>query len=144
VTITDLSQRVPASSDFRDFAENLPHLAWIADQDGWIFWYNPHWCDYTGKTSAEMEGWGCQPVHDPEMLPDVMEAWQRSIATGAPFDMTFPLRAADGTFRPFLTRGQPVRDDAGHVRLWFGTNTDVSDQQKSRWSSRKKSASWRR
>src|SRR5215213_67831 len=130
VTITELSHRVPASSDFRDFAENLPHLAWIADQDGWIFWYNRHWYDYTGKTPAEMEGWGWQSVHNPEMLPDVMEAWQRSIATGAPFDMTFPLRAADGTFRPFLTRGQPVRDGAGHVRLWFGTNTDVSDQQK--------------
>lgn len=51
-----------------------------------------------------MEGWGWQSVHDPEQLPSVMERWQQSIITGEPFEMTFPLRGADGIFRPFLTR----------------------------------------
>ena len=40
----------------------------------------------------------------------------------------FPLRGADGIFRPFLTRIQPVRDRSGRVARWFGVNTEVSAQ----------------
>jgi len=40
--------------------------------------------------------------------------------------MEFPLRGADGTFRTFLTRGIPLKDSAGIVFRWFGTNTDIS------------------
>ena len=39
--------------------------------------------------------------------------------------MVFPLRGADGHFRPFLTRGQPLRNAQDQVVQWFGTNTDV-------------------
>ena len=41
--------------------------------------------------------------------------------------MEFPLRAADGRFRRFLTRAVPIKDEAGHVVQWFGTNTDVDE-----------------
>ena len=40
--------------------------------------------------------------------------------------MEFPLRGADGVFRPFLTRVMPLKDPAGLVIRWFGTNTDIS------------------
>ena len=116
-------------ADFVALADNLPQLAWIADADGWIFWYNRRWHEYTGTTPAEMEGWGWQSVHDPAVLPSVMERWKTSIATGEPFDMVFPLRGADGVFRPFLTRVQPLRDKQGRIARWFGTNTDISQQQ---------------
>src|ERR671932_718116 len=41
--------------------------------------------------------------------------------------MVFPLKGADGQFRPFLTRVNPLRDEAGRTLYWFGTNTDISD-----------------
>ena len=53
---------------------------------------------------------------------------QASIATGKAFEMTFPLRAADGSYRPFLTRIAPFRDDRGAITRWFGVNTDISEQ----------------
>jgi signal transduction histidine kinase len=56
----------------------------------------------------------------------VLEKWKESIATGQPFDMEFPLRGADGVFRPFLTRALPLKDTSGQVLRWFGTNTDIS------------------
>jgi PAS domain S-box-containing protein len=74
-----------------------------------------------------MEGWGWQSVHDAKKLPAVMERWTNSIATGEPFDMTFPLRGADGVFRPFLTRVQPVRDSSGALVRWFGVNIEISE-----------------
>jgi len=46
------------------------------------------------------------------------------------FDMEFPLRGADGIFRPFLTRVLPLKDAEGHILQWFGTNTDVTERKK--------------
>jgi PAS domain S-box-containing protein len=110
---------------FRTMANSMSQLAWIAKADGFIFWYNQRWYEYTGTTPEEMEGWGWQSVHDPKMLPKVMANWTGAIAVGQPFEMEFPLRGADGQFRTFLTRGQPLKDSAGKVLQWFGTNTDV-------------------
>ena len=111
---------------FRTLADSIPNLAWWANAEGYITWYNRRWYEYTGTTPEQMEGWGWQSVHDPEMLPQVLERWKASIATGEPLDMEFPLRGADGRFRWFLTRVMPIKDAAGKVVRWFGTNTDVS------------------
>lgn len=111
---------------FRTLANAMPQLAWIARTDGFIFWYNQRWYDYTGTTPEQMEGWGWQSVHDPMELPTILDRWKSSLATGEPFEMTFPLRGADGIFRPFLTRGHPLKDAEGRVQQWFGTNTDIS------------------
>ena len=117
-----------ADDEFRLLADNIPTLCWIANGDGYIVWYNRRWYEYTGTSPEEMEGWGWQSVHDPERLPEVMDRWTNSIATGEPFEMTFPLRGADGVFRPFLTRVQPVRVANEKVVRWFGVNSDVSGQ----------------
>jgi PAS domain S-box-containing protein len=79
-----------------------------------------------------MEGWGWQSVHDPDVLPQVVKRWQHSLATGEPFDMVFPLRGADGVLRPFLTRVNPLRSDAGRILYWFGTNTDITELRQAR------------
>ncbi len=110
---------------FRTMANSMSQLAWIARADGFIFWYNRRWYEYTGTTPEQMEGWGWQSVHDPVVLPSVMENWTAAIAAGEPFEMEFPLRAADGQFRRFLTRSLPLKDSTGRVVQWFGTNTDV-------------------
>jgi signal transduction histidine kinase len=44
--------------------------------------------------------------------------------------MVFPLRGADGVFRPFLTRIVPLFDHDGRIVRWFGTNTDIADQRR--------------
>jgi PAS domain S-box-containing protein len=95
---------------FQSMANSIPQLAWMAEADGSIFWYNQRWHEYTGTTLEQMEGWGWQSVHDPEELPKVLERWNQSIATGTPFDMEFPLRGADGLSRMFLTRVMPAKD----------------------------------
>jgi PAS domain S-box-containing protein len=114
---------------FRTLADNIPQLCWMANADGWIFWYNRRWYEYTGTTPAQMEGWGWQSVHDPGTLPQVLEQWKSSIATGKTFDMVFPLRGSDGVFRHFLTRVMPVFDQNGKVVRWFGTNTDITERK---------------
>jgi PAS domain S-box-containing protein len=115
---------------FRQLAETIPQLAWMAKADGYIFWYNRRWYEYTGTTPRQMEGWGWQSVHDPALLASVMERWQQSIRSGEPFEMEFPLKGADGGFRWFLTRVAPLRDADGAILFWFGTNTDIEERRR--------------
>lgn len=117
---------------FRTLANAIPQLAWMADETGYIFWYNRGWYSYSGTTPEQMEGWGWQTIHDPHVLPRVLERWKASLASGEAFEMEFPLRAASGDFRMFLTRVNPIRNSAGHIVRWFGTNTDIEDLKRTR------------
>jgi PAS domain S-box-containing protein len=116
-----------SEEQFRTLADAIPQLAWIARADGSRYWYNRRWYEYTGTTGQQMESRGWQSVHDPGTLPAVQERWRESMATGEPFDMIHPLRGADGVFRRFLTRVQPLKNAQGQVVRWFGTNTDVDE-----------------
>jgi PAS domain S-box-containing protein len=115
---------------FRTLADSIPQMAWMAEASGDLFWYNHRWFEYTGTTPEQMEGWGWQTVHDPQKLPEVLTQWRASLATGEPFRMVFPLRAADGSYREFLTLALPVRGVSGKVVRWFGTNTDITEQHR--------------
>ena len=114
---------------FRTMANTIPQLAWISKTDGSRSWYNQRWYDYTGTTEQEVLGWGWQKLHDPEMLPIVIQKWTDAVAAEQAFDMEFPLRGADGNYRIFLTRAEPLRDTEGRIVQWFGTNTDVNEQR---------------
>jgi len=116
---------------FRNLADSIPQLAWMGEADGNLFWYNRRWYEYTGTSPEQVAGWGWESVHDPKVLPKVVEQWRSSIQSGRPFEMIFPLRGADGTFRDFLTLALPIRDDHGKIVRWFGTNTDVTGQRRS-------------
>ncbi|MGV7029784.1 response regulator [Methylobacterium symbioticum] len=113
-------------ADYENLAEALPQLAWMADADGAIFWYNRRWYDYTGTTLDQMRGWGWRGVHHPDHLARVEARFRAAIAAGAPWEDTFPLRGADGQFRWFLSQAMPHRDAQGRILRWYGTNTDIS------------------
>lgn len=122
-----------SEEQFRTLADSIPQLAWIAEADGAILWYNQRWYAYTGTTPEEMEvkeGWGWTKVHDPAELPRVMARFRAAIASGEPWEDTFPLRHRDGEFRWHLSRAMPVRDAQGRTVRWFGTNTDVEDSRR--------------
>jgi PAS domain S-box-containing protein len=136
VHVTDVTGMVLARKQveeserqFRTLAETIPHLAWMADETGHIFWYNRRWYDFTGTTAEEMQISGWEKFHSPEVLPAVIQRWQSALSSGEPFEMVFPLKGAGGGFRSFLTRVEPVKDNEGRVVRWFGTNTDITDQR---------------
>jgi PAS domain S-box-containing protein len=113
---------------FRELADNISDFAWTADANGWINWYNKRWHDYAGTTLEDMQGWGWQKVHHPEHVERVVRLIRESFETGTPWEDTFPLRGKDGTYRWFLSRALPIRNEAGEVVRWFGTNTDITKQ----------------
>src|SRR5271168_330002 len=116
---------------FRTLANNIPQLAWMADEKGSTFWYNERWFEYTGTTLSEMKGWGWQKVHHPDHVKRVVDKIKRCFQSGEVWEDTFPLRGRDGTYRLFLSRAVPIRDPQGTVLRWFGTNTDISESKES-------------
>lgn len=128
--VTEMVKAHRALSDserrLRQLANTIPHLAWMANAAGDIHWYNDRWYEYTGKTLEQMQGPEWQSVHDPAMLPEVTQLWKTSIATGTPFEATFPMLGANGQYRTFFTRAAPLRDASDTIVQWFGTNTDVT------------------
>jgi diguanylate cyclase (GGDEF)-like protein/PAS domain S-box-containing protein len=113
---------------FRTLADNIPQLTWMADPSGSRFWFNRRWHEYTGTTLEEAQGSGWQKVHHPEHLPRVLEMLRHALKAGAPMEGTFPLRGSDGSYRWFLTRAMPIRDERGQVVRWFGTDTDITER----------------
>lgn len=132
--IEDITQRKYAEDalrqseeDLRSLANSIPQLAWMAEPDGHIFWYNNRWYEYTGSTLEQMAGWGWSKVHHPDHLERVVAIWKQALYEGRLWEDTFPLLGVDGAYRWFLSRAFPIRDAEGKITRWFGTNTDVEE-----------------
>ncbi len=116
------------ADEFQSLADNIHQLAWMADANGWIYWYNQRWFDYTGTTLSEMQGWGWRKVHHPEHVDRVVEKISAHFKSGETWEDTFPLRGRDGGYRWFLSRARCVRDKGGNIVRWLGTNTDITER----------------
>jgi PAS domain S-box-containing protein len=112
---------------YQALAESLPHLVWTCLSDGRCDYLSRQWVEYTGRPAEEQlgDGWAEQ-VH-PDDRADVQAAWARATERRETYDLEFRIRRADGVFRWFKTRAVPLRDSAGLVVKWFGSNTDVED-----------------
>src|SRR5271168_1222143 len=123
--------RIESEERFRTLANNIPQLAWMANEKGYIFWYNDRWFDYTGTNLEQVKGWGWQKVQHPDHVKRVVEKITRCFQNGEVWEDTFPLRGRDGNYHLFLSRAVPIRDSKGKVLRWFGTNTDISETESS-------------
>ena len=114
---------------FRALADNMAQLAWMADASGRVFWYNRRWTEYTGTTITDMRGSDWRAVHHPKFVEQVVERINHAFKHSEMWEDELPLRAADGSYRWFLSRAVPVRDAEDKVVLWCATHTDVSEQR---------------
>ena len=74
--------------------------------------------------------WGWQPVVHPDDLPECLNRWKRSIATGESYEAEMQIRQNQGSeYRWHLVRGLPVRRDNGDVLRWVGATIDLHDQR---------------
>jgi PAS domain S-box-containing protein len=114
---------------FRAMAEALPQIVWTADSEGAVEWYNQHWYDYTGQPRDECLGWSWDRVSHADDMAGTLNKWQQALRTGSLYQNEIRVRRHDGQYRWFLVRAWPLRDAAGNVVRWFGTNTDVHDMK---------------
>ena len=109
-----------------EVADNIAQLAWMADPEGRIQWFNRRWYAYTGAR-ADTPPQDCwQASLHPQHAARVQAELDRCLKAGTPWEDTFPLRAHDGQYRWFLSRAFALRDAKGQVVSWFGTHTDIT------------------
>jgi PAS domain S-box-containing protein len=133
--VVDLTERKRAEEavrqsekQLRDVIETMPVIAFTTLPDGCIEFVNRRWIEYTGFT-AEAAGFYQQVIVHSEDNKEHIKKWQRSLASGEPFENEARHRGADGQYRWFLVRGVPLRSEDGSNLKWFGTLTDIEDRK---------------
>jgi PAS domain S-box-containing protein len=116
---------------FRQLADAMPQIAWVLGADGATLEYlNQRWFDYTGAVVSRMTAADAnEPIH-PDDMPAVSDLWAEAFRAGETFQSELRLRAANGSYRWFLSRAVPVRDSSGKIVQWFGTSTDIDDTKR--------------
>ncbi|MEJ8801190.1 PAS domain-containing protein [Pontibacter sp. H249] len=124
-----LSEQVEASEKkFRFLTESIPQMVWSANPDGYIDYTNHRWFEYTKMDESSL-GFGWAPAIHPDEFDSLMSTWLSCVATGE--ELEFQVRFQDTvakTYRWFLLRAEPMRNEAGEIVKWFGTATDIHDQ----------------
>jgi hypothetical protein len=110
--------------------EAMPNHAWTAGLDGMLDWFNSRVYEYSGAKAPDLDGQGWASLVHPHDIEAAAARWREALATGAVYETQFRLRSASGTYRWHLARAVPVRNGAGAIVRWVGTNTDIEDQKK--------------
>ncbi|MBB6609923.1 PAS domain-containing protein [Pontibacter sp. Tf4] len=134
-SIIDLSENRKAETElkesdarFRHLLEVLPHMAWLADANGRVLYFNKNWYSYTGMSIGSTDGW--TSVIHPEDTASVLTEWYNSVASGTPYEAEYRLyNHHDKTYRWFLERGVPMHGSDGSILYWLGTLTDMEEQK---------------
>ena len=124
--------------EFRTIAEAMPQLVWTTRPDGEVDYVNRRWIEYTGVDIEEFarRGKDVGVVH-PDELEQTWALWNDALKSGEPFEQEYRLRrASDSSYRWFLCRAVPVRDEKGAISRWIGTATDIDERQRARDSLR--------
>ncbi|MBP2492576.1 MULTISPECIES: PAS domain S-box protein [Methylobacterium] len=125
------ASRRESEEQFRVFAQAIPNQVWAAHPDGSLYWFNDQFYAYCGAPEGSVLGpdaWA-RIVHPDDVGP-ATAAWAQAREAEGIYETEYRVRRVDGAYRWFLVRGEPVRDAAGRVTRWVGTNTDIDDRKR--------------
>ena len=116
-------------AEFRTVTQAMPNHVWTAGADGRVDWFNDQGYAYAGAPAGSLAEGGWADMVHPDDLAAAAAAWAETLASGGTFEAEIRLRRADGVYRWHIARALAVRDAAGRITRWIGTNTDVEDQK---------------
>jgi PAS domain S-box-containing protein len=148
--LTDIDERKRAEDALRASERNLqliidtlPALIWSARADGSAEFFSRHYLDYTGLSAEQARGWNWTSAVHPDDLESLGTAWQSILASAAPGEAEARLRRFDGSYRWFLFRANPLRDESGNIVRWYGANLDIDDRKHGEEALHEREVSWR-
>src|SRR5271156_810318 len=124
----------------------IPAYTWYARSSGALTFVNERTANYLGlpkdhplrfgiDTSAEWDS------HTALLHPDDREeartVWSTCLSTGTAGEFTFRVPGAEGKYRWFVTRAEPLRASDGTLLYWIGVNLDIDDAKRAEDALRK-------
>jgi PAS domain S-box-containing protein len=124
----------------------IPAYTWYALPSGALTFVNERTANYLGlpedhplrfgiDTGAEWDS------HTALLHPDDREearrVWSTCLSAGTAGELTFRVPSAEGKYRWFLTRAEPLRAGDGTVLYWIGVNLDIDDTKQAEDALRK-------
>ncbi|MDR6536011.1 PAS domain S-box protein [Variovorax soli] len=116
-----------SEKELREVLDTMPAIAFVTNADGSGVLVNRRGSEYTGLSLTEAN-W-LDAIH-PEDLPGYVQLRAHHMATGEPFEQEARVRRADGEYRWFLSRSEPMRGEGGTILKWYGILTDIEDRKR--------------
>ncbi len=113
----------------RRAVDTTPAFIHTARPDGYLDYFNRGWLDFLGKSLEDVCGWRWTESVHPEDVAAIVQKWHAALASGEPFEIETRVRRADGSYRAFLHRKLPLRDEHGNIVKWFGSSLDIEDRK---------------
>ena len=137
-TVIDVTERKRAEEErrrsemeLRQMLDLTPQLVAVFGPNRERLYANSILLDYLGLT---LEEWRQRFDRDEFVHPDDLERanglFDRALSSGAGFESELRLRKGDGSYRWFLARCNPVRDDKGQITRWYVACTDIEDRKR--------------
>ena len=130
-------QDLPLSQqNLQALVETIPALVWRAKPDGDIDYVNRRLLEYLGLPLEDIMGWGWMDKVHPDDIAFKVQSWLSNLEATTSHAANCRFQGADGVYRWFNVRGEPLRDAEGQVQSWYGVLIDVDDQKKAEDASR--------
>src|SRR5438445_653214 len=129
VATQDNEQSTAAEDALRRAVDTTPAFIHTARPDGYLDYFNRGWLDFLGKSLEEVCGWRWTESIHPDDVDGLVQKWHAALASGEPLEAEARVRRADGTYRAFLHRKLPLRDEHGNIVKWFGSSLDIEDRK---------------
>ena len=138
VSCTDIEDRKSAEDKIREQEAELRQILDLTPQ--LIAVFGPHYrerlfinriaLEYHGLTLDEWRDAAPGALGHPDDSKRVQAMWDRAISSGSAFESEGRLRKSDGSYRWFLIRYNPVRDEDGKVLRWYAACADIDDRKR--------------
>src|SRR5208283_2500782 len=115
---------------FRQAAELMPHIVWMATPDQLIEYVNIQGTDYAGLPEEDLLGLKWLSVVHSDDVNRVQLAWETAARTQTSVGIECRFRRFDGQYRWHDVRSRPLLDDNGMIQKWIGTATDIEDAKR--------------
>lgn len=117
------------AAKLRTISDTMPQIAWSANPNGDVTYANKKWYEFTGISETETMGFGFGGVIHPDDREQSLLSYRSALTAATPLEISHRMRARDGSYRWFLIRALPHKDENGRVTDWFGACTDIDAQK---------------
>src|SRR6202035_1142940 len=119
-----------SEAELRQMLDLAPQLIGVLGPQTDRLYANRVTLSYFGVTLDEWRQRDRRSEVHPDDFRRIKAHIDRSLTTGAAGELEMRLRAGDGTYRWFLVRSNPLRDDQGQLVRWYIACTDIEDRKK--------------